>query len=241
MIYGAILAGGVGRRLTGSSIPKQFVPIGDIPIVIWTMKPFVKNKRVDEIYVAVHKDWIGDTESLFKKFFPDDIGRIHIVEGGTERIDSFFNIVNHIVSQKKTSPDDIVVFQEGVRPFSNPNTIDACIDTALEYKYATAVTPMIYSIAVSEDGDYLNGSLDRGNLYEIHTPSGFNVEMLYNATRNIGEEYRKRATCTSMLMLMLGNKVKTFLTQPGDFKITTDKDLQYAKYLYDNNIFKFDR
>lgn len=44
MIYGAILAGGSGQRLESSPIPKQFVSIDGIPIIILTMKPFLQNK-----------------------------------------------------------------------------------------------------------------------------------------------------------------------------------------------------
>ena len=37
MIFGAILAGGSGTRMQNASLPKQFLPLGDVPILIHTL------------------------------------------------------------------------------------------------------------------------------------------------------------------------------------------------------------
>ena len=37
MIFGAILAGGVGSRMKISEMPKQFLNLGDKPIIIHTL------------------------------------------------------------------------------------------------------------------------------------------------------------------------------------------------------------
>ena len=56
MIFGGILAGGTGTRMNMADMPKQFLPLGDKPIVIHTLEKFlyrsqnfysesIKNKR----------------------------------------------------------------------------------------------------------------------------------------------------------------------------------------------------
>ena len=57
MIYAAILAGGVGKRIERTSIPKQFISIGGEPIIALTVREFLKNNRFEKIYIAVHADW----------------------------------------------------------------------------------------------------------------------------------------------------------------------------------------
>ena len=37
MIFGAILAGGVGSRMNIADMPKQFLPLGDKPIIIYRL------------------------------------------------------------------------------------------------------------------------------------------------------------------------------------------------------------
>ena len=57
MIYAAILAGGLGKRIERHSIPKQFITIGGTPIIVLTIREFLKNQRFDRYYIAIHPDW----------------------------------------------------------------------------------------------------------------------------------------------------------------------------------------
>lgn len=41
MIFGAILAGGIGSRMHLGDMPKQFLPLGDKPIIIHTVEKFL--------------------------------------------------------------------------------------------------------------------------------------------------------------------------------------------------------
>ncbi|MBQ7718413.1 MAG: 2-C-methyl-D-erythritol 4-phosphate cytidylyltransferase [Clostridia bacterium] len=236
MIYGAVLAGGTGRRFKSSTIPKQFITIDGIPIIILTMRPILKNKRINEIYVAVNKEWMEYTKDLFKKFFlEDDLKRIVILDGGQERIDSFLNIMYHIVLHKGIHSDDIIIYHDSVRPLTPDETVYDCIEQTLINKLSTVVKPVTYTVLLSKDGTFLEESLDRTSLFEIHTPSGFNLELLYNECIKADKQLLRKVTCTSQLMVMLGHKVKTIVARAGDFKITTESDLDFATNLYKNN------
>ena len=54
MIFGAILAGGIGSRMNISDMPKQFLTLGDKPIIIHTIEKFTMCKRLDYIYIGIH-------------------------------------------------------------------------------------------------------------------------------------------------------------------------------------------
>lgn len=80
MIYGAILAGGIGKRIERFSIPKQFINIGGVPIIVVTLRQFLANERLDIIYVAVHHDWLSYAEKLFKdSFSKEQLSKIRVV------------------------------------------------------------------------------------------------------------------------------------------------------------------
>ncbi|MFA6847095.1 MAG: 2-C-methyl-D-erythritol 4-phosphate cytidylyltransferase, partial [Lachnospiraceae bacterium] len=53
-----IFAGGTGRRMTTSSVPKQFLQLYGKPIIIYTLEKFEVNDLVDGIIVVCLKDWI---------------------------------------------------------------------------------------------------------------------------------------------------------------------------------------
>lgn len=229
MIYGAVLAGGVGRRIERHSIPKQFITIGGTPIIVITMRQMLANKRFDAIYVAVNKDWIDYTEKLFSdSFSAEENSRIVIVEGGKERLDSFTNIMDAIISTRGMNDEDILICHDSVRPFVRQQMIDDCIDATLEDKVALTVVPVSDTIHSASSDTYLDGTLDRNGLYNGQTPSGFNLRLLKDDCDRVSDEEKASFTGTTQLMLKLGYKIRIVKGHTSNFKITTDNDLDIA-------------
>ena len=52
MIFAAILAGGIGSRMGGMDTPKQFLTLGNKPVIIHTIEKFVINKNIDKTIVG---------------------------------------------------------------------------------------------------------------------------------------------------------------------------------------------
>lgn len=77
MIFGAILAGGSGSRMNISEMPKQFLPLGDKPIVIHTLEKFLICGRFDAVYVGVHPNWVLHMEDLLGRYITQR-DRVHI-------------------------------------------------------------------------------------------------------------------------------------------------------------------
>ena len=46
MVYAGILAGGKGTRMGRTELPKQFLNIGDKPIIIHTLEQFIISKKI---------------------------------------------------------------------------------------------------------------------------------------------------------------------------------------------------
>ena len=49
MNYAVILAGGRGVRFNSVNIPKQFVELTGMPILVYSMKTSLMNRNIDEI------------------------------------------------------------------------------------------------------------------------------------------------------------------------------------------------
>lgn len=229
MIYGAILAGGVGMRIERYSYPKQFIPVGGTPIIILTLREFVKNKRFDAIYIAVHKDWISNLNEMIETYFePDERQRFQIVEGGKERLDSFTNIMDDIIAKNGLHNEDILICHDSVRPFVRQKMLDDCIDATLEDGLALTVVPTADTLHIAADEKFITGTLDRKNLYNGQTPSGFNIVLLKKACDSFTDEVKASITGTTQLMLKLGYKLRIVKGHTSNFKITTDNDLDVA-------------
>lgn len=229
MIYGAILAGGIGKRIERFSFPKQFINIGGVPIIVVTLRQFLANKRLDIIYVAVHHDWLSYAEKLFKdSFSKEQLSKIRIVTGGKERIDSFINIMNDVIAQTGLNEQDILICHDSVRPFVSQQMINDCIDATLQYQLALTVIPVADTIHTSHNDDTIDGTLDRSQLYNGQTPSGFNLKLLHDSISLFSDEEKRIVTGTTQLMLKLGYQIKKVAGHTTNFKITTDNDLDVA-------------
>lgn len=229
MIYAAILAGGVGKRIERHNIPKQFITVAGTPIIILTVREFLKNDRFDGIFIAVHKEWKDYLMNLLKdSFAAEDLKRLTVIEGGKERLDSFANILNRIVSENGSNEEDILICHDSVRPFVRQQMINDCIDATLESKLALTVVPTTDTIHVAKEADLIDGTLDRNGLYNGQTPSGFNVKMLKDALEMFTDEEKAKVTGTTQLMLKLGYKLRIVKGHTSNFKITTDNDLDIA-------------
>ncbi len=230
MIYGAVLAGGIGKRIERYQIPKQFIMVGGEPIIIRTMRQFLSNTRFAVIYVAVHKDWTTYAEKLFKSYLSnEELAKIRIVPGGKERLDSFSNIMNDIISRTGLNDEDILICHDSVRPFVRQTMIDDCIDATLTDKLALTVIPVTDTIHTAKEGNVIDGTLDRSNLYNGQTPSGFNLKLLHDSLMKFTEEEKSKVTGTTQLMLKLGYNIKIVNGHTSNIKITTDNDLDVAE------------
>ena len=62
-----IKAGGVGSRM-GYDIPKQFVEVNNIPIIVYTLSAFEKHNDIDEILIVCIENWIDKLWDIVKKY-----------------------------------------------------------------------------------------------------------------------------------------------------------------------------
>ena len=117
MIYAGILAGGTGTRMGISNLPKQFLELGDRPILIHTIEKFVLEPSIEKIVVGVHGDWVSHAEDLVEKYLSLHKDRIIITKGGADRNTSIEKIIEAIDAYRPITPEDIVITHDSVRPF----------------------------------------------------------------------------------------------------------------------------
>ena len=131
MNFGGILAGGSGTRMGKTDLPKQFLSLGQKPIIIHTIEQFLISTNIDEIVVAVPQNWISYTEDIINRYCKDK--KIHVIQGGATRNETIMNVCNYI---QNISPNEenIVVTHDAVRPFITQRIIKENIEMFRAYK-----------------------------------------------------------------------------------------------------------
>ena len=227
MIFGAILAGGVGSRMHMADMPKQFLPLGDKPILIHTLEKFLTCSRFETVYIGTHADWINYTEDLVGKYVPHARGRVRVVCGGENRNETIQNIIAALEADYGPDDDHIIVTHDAVRPFVTLRMLEENIDQALQWGAVDTVTPAVDTIVVSGDGATIRDIPDRKQMYQGQTPQSFRVTLLRELYRALTEEEKGVLTdaCKICVVrdypvhLVEGSYTNLKITTPGDYKI----------------------
>ena len=227
MIFAAILAGGVGSRMGNSYVPKQFLNLGDRPILIHTIEKFIINSKFDKILVLTPNNFINSTIDLIKNI-EGETDKIIVLEGGETRNDTIRNAIKYIKSNFSIDDDSIIVTHDSVRPFVSHRIIEDNIKMASEYGACDTVIPATDTIVESVDGDTISSIPLRDHYYQGQTPQSFKINKLDSLYNNLSKDEIESLTDAAKIFTL--NNEDVFLVE-GDvtnIKITYPYDLKLA-------------
>ncbi|MBQ6848085.1 MAG: 2-C-methyl-D-erythritol 4-phosphate cytidylyltransferase [Clostridia bacterium] len=227
MIFGAILAGGIGSRMRIVDMPKQFMPLGDKPIIMHTLEKFLTCNQLDATFVGVHPDWVGYMNDLVAKHLPHAKDNIFVVAGGNDRNGTIMNIIAAIEEKYGENDEHIIVTHDSVRPFVSLRMIEENIAAAKEYGAVDTVSPAIDTIVVSENGEFITDIPERTKMYQGQTPQSFKITLLKELYASLSEDEKKILTDACKIcavrnhpvFLVNGSVTNMKITTPGDYKI----------------------
>ena len=228
MIYGAILAGGVGSRMQNTDIPKQFLELDGKPIIIHTLEKMLMNDRLDVVYIGINPSWLSFCEDLVKKNGCAS-DRVRIVAGGADRNGTIINVINDIKAHATVTDEDIIVTHDAVRPFLTQRIIDDNIDAAIKHGACDTVVKASDTIVRSEGGDFITEIPDRKPLYQGQTPQSFKINLLQKCFDEMTEEESAILTDACKICVLKGHPVALVEGEVLNFKITTVGDYQMAR------------
>lgn len=215
-----IPAAGMGKRM-GKAVAKQFLPLGDKPMLAHTLLVFQASPEIDEIIPILSQE---DMENCLRQV----IERYHItkvktlVVGGKERQDSVAN------GLKKVGTDSsIVLVHDGVRPFVTPAMIRDAVYHAKQGISVTVGVPVKDTIKEVDAEGFVRKTLDRSRLWAIQTPQAFPVKVLRHAHE--AALAHAHGTDDAMLVERSGVKVQVIMGSYENIKITTPEDLVVAE------------
>ena len=246
MDYIIILAGGKGLRM-GTDIPKQFLPIGGLPVLMHTVKRFREYSKELNIILVLPKQQQEYWQALCDEYqFMEDYT---IADGGETR---FHSIKNGL----KLIPDDaqgLVGVHDGVRPFPSVEVIRNCYETARKTGSAIPVIPVVETIRhlgtkvqsyVTSFLDFCHDSAKRTSTMAlaapkvqsstvprdeyrlVQTPQVFDIQLHKKA---YAQDYRDSFTDDASVVESMGCAVTLVEGNRENIKITTPFDCVVAE------------
>lgn len=215
-----IVAGGKGLRM-GASIPKQFLPVNGLPVLMLTIKRFREYDGALKIILVLPKEQHEYWNELCKNYHFTDA--YAVVEGGETRFHSVRNGLAAI-------PDDaegVVGIHDGVRPFPSVEVIRACYETARTAKAVIPVVPVVETVRHIMPGGKTE-TVDRADYRLVQTPQTFDIQLLKQA---YAQPYRDCFTDDASVVESAGHEVTLIEGNRENIKITTPFDLRIARIL----------
>ncbi len=232
MVFGVILAGGVGTRMQNAPLPKQFLPLGDKPILFHSLDTFLAYEPFDAIYVGIHPDWEDHLRDQIDARYPEtQRKRIHIAVGGGDRHRSLLNVLDAITDVYGDDKAHIVVTHDAVRPFVTVQMIEENIAAARECGAVNTVIPAVDTMLYSENGQVIDRVADRSRLYRAQTPQSFRMSELKALYAALDDTQREKLTDACSVFVAHGKTVRLVQGSPTNLKITTPDDYTIAQAL----------
>jgi 2-C-methyl-D-erythritol 4-phosphate cytidylyltransferase len=217
-----IVAAGSGKRMN-QELPKQFVKVGDKPLLAHTIERFELCPEIEEVALVVPEDYLAFCQQeIVDRYYFKKVRRI--VAGGEQRQDSVMNGLKVLANNT-----DLVVVHDGVRPFISPDKISKGIQLCADSKAVITAVPVKDTLKEVKQLEVV-GTVDRRKLYLVQTPQFFNYQILMKAYRKARKE-GKYYTDDSALVEALGKSVKVLEGSYDNIKVTTAEDLTFAEFL----------
>lgn len=228
LIFAAILAGGIGQRLNSES-PKQFIMVGNKPILIYSIEKFLEVDDFNKIIISSPKDFIDYTKELVEKYFPKN-DRLVVIEGGAQRKDTINNSIEYAI-ECGADENSVMVTHDAARIFASSSLIKKSIDYAIEYGAASPVIPATDVIFKCITPNKLDSVPLRKELLHSQTPQSFNIFKYKKIYDDLNEEEIEKLYEAMVLFNLRGEDVYLFEGEQSNFKITRPFDLELAEFI----------
>jgi 2-C-methyl-D-erythritol 4-phosphate cytidylyltransferase len=215
--YALIVAGGKGTRIK-SKVPKQFLDLDGIPVLMRTINTFYAYSPAISVIVVLPEDDfpIWEELCLLHKYNKP----LLLTKGGDTRFQSVKNGLD------KIEGDGLVAIHDGVRPLVSEDIIGASFRLAAVHGSAVAAVRLKESIRMTDQDN--TKAMDRSRFRLVQTPQTFTVSLIKQAYQT-----KEDASLTddASVAERAGHVISLFEGSYENIKITTPEDLIVAEAL----------
>ena len=210
-----IVAGGNGSRM-GTELPKQFLLIAGIPVLMHTIRNFYDFDPSLQLVLVLPEAEITSWDNLCRKHqfaIPHQV-----IAGGDTRFQSVKNGLSLV------SKCHLIAIHDGVRPLVSHETVARCFDCADQNGAAIPVLPANESLREGTMDESV--PLDRSRFYMVQTPQVFNAAIIQDS---YNQAYIPEFTDDASVVENIGTAVQLVLGNRENIKITYPEDIEIAE------------
>src|SRR5690242_19383802 len=221
-------AAGLGTRM-GADVPKQFLELDGVPLVVFTLRRLAQCDAITEFWIATRAEEVGALEERLAK---ENLGRrsVRVVRGGETRQQSVGNALSLV-----SAGVEFVLVHDAVRPLVAREQVDRVIAEARARGAAILGIPAIDTVkevrrsSLPEDVALISATVPRERIVLAQTPQVFQAKLLKEAFAR-AEQDGVTASDEAALVERLGHDVYVVQGSERNIKITRPADMELARF-----------
>ena len=202
----------------GTTLPKQFLPLNGIPVLMHTIRNFYNFDPHLLIVLVIPDREIKNWEYLciqHKFEIPHKL-----IAGGSTRFQSVKNGLSLALGY------NLIAIHDGVRPLVSHETIERCFNCAAINGTAIPVIPTNESL---REGNFNESvPVDRSRYFMVQTPQVFEASIIQ---KSYNQTFKSEFTDDASVVEHAGIKVNLVRGNRENIKITFPEDIEIAELL----------
>jgi 2-C-methyl-D-erythritol 4-phosphate cytidylyltransferase len=198
----------------GTELPKQFLSIRGIPVLMHTIRNLFDFDPSLQLIVVLPEDEISGWNGLCRQYYFEI--QHQLIAGGDTRFQSVKNGLS------LASDCELIAVHDGVRPLVSHETLARCFSCAEEYGAAIPVLPANESVRKGNMSKSI--PVDRSRYFLVQTPQVFKASILKESYDQTWiPEFTDDASVVEnagiAVQLVMGNRENIKITFPEDLLI----------------------
>lgn len=206
----------------GGNSPKQYVALGGLPLLVYSLRILDDVESINEIILAVPEaDRQYCEHEIVHRFNIKKVSKV--VAGGRRRQDSVRNALVAVAN-----PPDFFLVHDGVRPFVTTDLVARAVESAVRTGASVVAMAMPDTVKLVDATGKITRTLQREELWLAQTPQVFRYSWLVEA-HQVAEEQQLDVTDDAALVEQLGYPVSVVQGSSTNIKITRPEDLELGE------------
>ncbi|MBQ8488947.1 2-C-methyl-D-erythritol 4-phosphate cytidylyltransferase [Pseudobutyrivibrio sp.] len=220
-----VLAAGSGKRMN-QEIPKQYMKLGDAPLMVHCLRTFQESKVTQIVLVVAPGDVEKCRKEIIERYHIDKC--IAIVEGGEERYNSVYAGLQAI-------NDGYVLIHDCARAFVSIDIIHRCMSAVALYESCVVGMPSKDTVKLTDTHRKVLDTPDRSNVWIVQTPQCFEYNLIRGAYDRIIENADTSITDDAMIVeKATDHDVHMIEGSYMNIKVTTPEDVAFGEAILRN-------
>lgn len=220
MCIGVIIpAAGKGSRMD-AGVNKQFLRLGDRPVLAHTLGLFTPHPEIQEILLMGHQEELEAFHQFVKECSHPH--KVRVEAGGEERYQTVWKGLQLLETE-------YVLIHDGARPLLPLDLLDTIIEEVKRWGAVTPALPLLDTVK-EVSRDKVIRTLPREDLRVVQTPQAFTFKSIYQAYEK-GLKEGFQGTDDVSYVERIGYVIRCIPGSRENIKITIPEDLLWAEMI----------